>query len=128
MRLLLDTNIFIWWTEDSPKLYKTIRDAIADPVSELYLSTASVWEIVIKHQLGKLTFPEPLDQTIPHAMAHYGLGRVPIELTHLFKLHQLPPHHRDPFDRLIFAQALFEGFTLATSDALARNYNVPLLL
>ena len=127
MKLLVDTHIFIWWTQDSQKLSPAVRSAIADPGSALYLSTASIWEIIIKQQLGKLKFPEPLEQSIPQTISHYGLSLLPIELSHLFRLQGLPLHHRDPFDRLLVAQAMAENLTLATSDTPLSAYGIPLL-
>ncbi len=127
MKYLLDTHIFIWWTEDSPRLPGAARAAIADAGSDIFLSAASVWEIAAKHQLGKLFFPTPLEKSIPEILAHDRITLLPIDLPHLFKFHQLPPHHRDLFDRLLIAQATTESLTLITCNACFKPYNIPTL-
>jgi PIN domain nuclease of toxin-antitoxin system len=127
VKYLLDTHIFIWWLDNSPKLPKAAHDVIADPASALFLSAASVWEIAAKHQLGKLFFPTPLEKTIPEILAHDRITLLPIDLPHLFKFHQLPPHHRDLFDRLLIAQASAESLTLITCDACFKPYSIPTL-
>jgi PIN domain nuclease of toxin-antitoxin system len=127
VRFLLDTHIFIWWSENSPKLPANAHAAISDPTSELFVSTASIWEIVIKTQLGKLSFPAPLEQTIPQTLFHYKMTLLPMQLTHLFRFHQLPLHHRDLFDRMLVAQALVESLTLVTVDKPLHAYGVTIL-
>ncbi|MGN6369654.1 MAG: type II toxin-antitoxin system VapC family toxin [Phycisphaerae bacterium] len=127
MKYLLDTPIFLWWIENSPSLPQSARAAIANPNADIFLSAASVWEIVTKHQLGKLFFPTPFEQTIPQILAHDRITLLPIDLPHLFKFHQLPNHHRDLFDRLLVAQALAESLTLITCNPTLHPYGVPLL-
>lgn len=123
MNLLLDTHILLWALANDPALESSARDAIVDARNRVLVSAVSAWEIVIKKALGKLRAPddlgeqliqrrfEPLDVTIPHALAVGGL----------------PDHHTDPFDRLLIAQARTEGLTLVTRDANVRRYDVAVL-
>ena len=127
MKYLLDTQVFIWWTEDSPKLPAAARAVIANPASDIFVAAASVWEIAAKHQLGKLFFPTPLEQTIPEILAHDRMTLLPIDLRHLFKFYQLPPHHSDLFDRLLIAQAATESLVLITCTECFKAYELPTL-
>jgi PIN domain nuclease of toxin-antitoxin system len=91
------------------------------------VSVASLWEIAIKVSVGKLYLPKPFDQLFPHTVQESGLSLLPIEARHLFPLSRLPYHHRDPFDRLLIAQALTEGLIIITRDPEFGPYGVPLL-
>lgn len=118
MRLLLDTHAFLWWCGDDPRLGDVERRAIRDGANEVFLSAASVWEMAIKQELGRLQVPEPASA----AVARLGFEPLPIAFAHAEATTLLPPLHRDPFDRLLVAQARTEGLTLVTSDPLIREY------
>jgi PIN domain nuclease of toxin-antitoxin system len=127
MRLLLDTHVFLWYITADPRLLVTLRGAIQDPANEVYLSVGSVWEAVIKHALGKLPLPEAPATYLPREREAHRIAPLPIEEAALVQLAGLPPLHRDPFDRILIAQALQHGLTLVTVDDAVRAYPVPLL-
>ncbi len=127
MRLLLDTHIFLWYISADPQLPVAFRDAIRDPANEVYLSAASVWEAVIKHALGKLPLPEAPAEYLPRQREAHRIATLSIEEAALAHLAGLPPLHRDPFDRILIAQALQHGLTLVTVDDAVRAYPVPQL-
>lgn len=127
MRLLLDTHVFLWYVTADSKLPATFLAAIRDPANEVYLSVASVWEAVIKHGLGKLPLPGPPADYLPQQRDAHGIAPLPIDEGVMPHLAALPPLHRDPFDRLLVAQALQHGMTLATVDADVIAYPVPVL-
>jgi PIN domain nuclease of toxin-antitoxin system len=117
MRFLCDTQHFIWTVENQPKLSSTATRILSDNSQLLYLSLVSVWEMVIKVSLGKLTFSKPLSQIVEEEFASNRFLPLEITLRHLKTLHALPLHHRDPFDRLIIAQAIAENLPVISSDA-----------
>jgi PIN domain nuclease of toxin-antitoxin system len=119
-RFLVDTHALLWWLTDDPALSKPARDAIADPAGEPLVSSASVWEIVIKQALGKLTVPDDLLERLPDE----GFGWLPVTAAHAWRVRDLPLHHRDPFDRLLAAQALLEHLPVVTTDARFGDYGV----
>lgn len=119
-RLLVDTHAVLWWLTDDPALPPTARDAIADPTREPLVSAASLWEIAIKRSLGKLTAPDDL----PDQIAGEGFACLPVSPAHAWRVRDLPWHHRDPFDRLLIAQALFERLPIVTTDAHFDAYGV----
>ena len=123
MRLLLDTNIFIWWDRQLRLVPAAVRAAIEDGDNEIFVSTASVWEIAIKRALGKLTFAAPIVDKV----RQLGFGLLPISGAHAEHAGGLPRHHGDPFDRLIVAQAQLEGLILATSDVALGRYGVAIM-
>ncbi|OAI55119.1 twitching motility protein PilT [Planctomycetaceae bacterium SCGC AG-212-F19] len=127
MRLLLDTHIFLWYITADPLLPDALRDAIRDPANEVYLSVASVWEAVIKHALGKLPLPRPPAEYLPQQRDVHRIASLPIDEGAFVHLASLPPLHRDPFDRLLLAQALQHGLTLVTVDDAVRVYSGPFL-
>jgi len=124
MRLLLDTHVFLWWVEDAPELSAKARKGLADPAHEVFLSLASCWEMAIKLSLGKLKVARPLERLIPDQLAANGFRQLSIEFRHVVRVAQLPFHHRDPFDRLLVAQALEEGVTVVSADPVFRMYGV----
>jgi PIN domain nuclease of toxin-antitoxin system len=124
MRLLLDTHVFLWYISADPQLPVVFRDAIRDPANEVYLSVASVWEAVIKYALGKLPLPEAPAEYLPRQREAHRIAPLPVEEAALAHLAGLPPLHRDPFDRILIAQALQHGFKLATVDGAVRAYPV----
>ena len=123
MRLLLDTHTFIWWDTDPDKLSVIASRFLHDEEHELFFSVASAWEMQIKLQLGKLKLDIPLAEMI-EAQRVNGLEILPIALSHVLALGELPTHHRDPFDRLLIAQANAEGATLVSKDSVFANYSV----
>ena len=127
MRPLLDTHVFLWYISADSLLPVAFRDAIRDPANEVYLSVASVWEAVIKYGLGKLPLPEAPAQYLPRQRQAHRIASLPVEEGALVHLASLPPLHRDPFDRILIAQALQHGLKLATVDDAVRADTVPLL-
>lgn len=124
MRILLDTHVFLWWNEADPKLSKRASALLADARNTLLLSTASALELVVKIQAKKLTLPEPPSVYVPTRTAHYGIEILPVTLAHVLAVSALPLLHRDPFDRLLIAQALVEQVPILTMDAEIRRYAV----
>lgn len=122
MRLLLDTHVFLWWREASPRLNEESVRTIGG-ADVVFVSSASAWEIAIKVALGKLTIPGPLEA----AMEESAFEGLPIMFSHAAAVAALPPHHRDPFDRMLVAQALAEGLTIVTHDRRLEPYGVPVL-
>jgi|SRR5215213_1682079 len=127
MRLLLDTHIFIWWADQPEKLSPATLSALEDETNELLLSVASVWEMQIKIQLGKLKLSLPLKQLLKNQQEINDLTVLPVTLTHVLALNALPFHHKDPFDRLLIAQSIEEELTVVTIDSQFSGYSVKLL-
>ncbi len=127
MRLLLDTHVALWAIVDSPRLAEHARRLILDPANSIHISTASVWEITIKHMLGKGGMPVSGTQAAAHFQAA-GYIELPIVNAHVALLETLPPHHSDPFDRLLIAQALAEPLRLLTHDATLKPYSDSIIL
>jgi PIN domain nuclease of toxin-antitoxin system len=127
MNLLLDTHVLIWLIEGNQNLSQTARQAIADDHNRVNLSIASLWEITIKVSLGKLQLGLPLEQIVENFLLPSGIEILPIHLPHLLVLRDLPPHHRDPFDRLLIAQAKSESLTLISDDRSFGLYTVETL-
>jgi PIN domain nuclease of toxin-antitoxin system len=126
-RLLLDTHTFLWWTADAADLSNRARKAIAAADSECWLSVVSVWELAIKISLDKLRLAQPLHRFVPEQLAANRIRLLPLELSHVTRVSDLPWHHRDPFDRLLVAQAAAEGLTLVTRDKALAAYGVTTL-
>lgn len=124
MKALLDTHAFLWWVTDASQLSDTAKAAIADPSNLLFLSSASVWEIVIKVGTGKLVLPEEPETYIPSRMASNRFESLPIQVSHVLQVAKLPDLHRDPFDRVLVAQSQVEQMPILTIDALIRQYPV----
>ena len=118
MRLLLDTHVFLWWCADDAQLGEAERAAIRHGANEVFLSAASVWEMAIKQALGRLDIPEPASAVTERL----GIQALAVGFEHAEATLRLPPLHRDPFDRLLLAQAMVEGLTLVTQDPLVRSY------
>ncbi len=127
MKLLLDTQIVLWWANEPERLSKRVHTVLESRATTLFLSLASVWEMQIKIQLGKLTVRPSLEAVIADQEATNGLELLPITLQHILTLGSLPFHHRDPFDRMLIAQALQEGAILVSVDPVFSQYQVPLL-
>ena len=124
MRLLLDTHSFLWWVQDERALSAKARVAIADPDNECLLSLASCWEMAIKLSLGKLKLPVAIERFIPEQLTANGFRQLDIGFRHVARVATLAFHHRDPFDRLLAAQALEDDLTIVSSDAVFRRYGV----
>jgi PIN domain nuclease of toxin-antitoxin system len=127
MKLLLDTQIFIWWDSDSNRLPERYLHLCEDEANSLVLSVASIWEMQIKAQLGKLELDRPLQQIIYEQQEGNHLEILPVEAAHVFGLQALPTHHKDPFDRLLIAQAVIEGMPILSVDAVFGNYPIQVL-
>jgi PIN domain nuclease of toxin-antitoxin system len=127
MRLLLDTHVFLWYITADPKLPAPFRVAIQDPGNEVFLSAVSVWEAVIKCGLGKLPLPNAPAEYLPQQRAAHGISPLPVDEGAMSHLTGLAPLHRDPFDRLLIAQAIQHGLTIATVDPDIAAYPVSLL-
>jgi PIN domain nuclease of toxin-antitoxin system len=127
MDYLLDTQAFLWADTEPAKLSAQARAVMADPANRLFLSVASVWEMQIKNQLGKLPLRLPLEQLIEEHVSHGSLVTWQVGLSHVYELSGLPALHRDPFDRLIVATARLENVTLISSDPLVQQYPVSIL-
>jgi PIN domain nuclease of toxin-antitoxin system len=127
MKLLLDTHIFLWLNSEPETIPPAAYDACRDPHNQLYLSHVSPWEIQIKQQLGKLQLRAALSELIDTQSRENGLLMLPIELSHIYALSQLPCHHSDPFDRLLIAQARIESMVLVTVDRKISLYDLDTL-
>jgi PIN domain nuclease of toxin-antitoxin system len=127
VKLLLDTHAFIWWDGDQSKLSAAALGACQSLANSLHLSLASVWELQIKMQLGKLALRLPLADVLRDQQQQNGLALEPLTLEDILALSALPTLHRDPFDRLIIAQANRRGFHLVTHDPELARYPVPVL-
>jgi PIN domain nuclease of toxin-antitoxin system len=125
--LLLDTHIFIWLDIASPKLPPKTAVLLADKSNILMLSVVSVWEMQIKVQLGKLNLNQPLAEMIASQQQTNQIQILPVTLPHVLALQNLPMHHKDPFDRLLIAQAIVEKAILVSDDALLTQYPVTIL-
>jgi PIN domain nuclease of toxin-antitoxin system len=121
-RLLLDTHIFLWWRGEPSRLTSEVRNSVA-AADIVFVSAATAWEAAIKASLGRLKFPD----TIEAGVLASGFERLLITFSHAEHAANLPPHHRDPFDRMLVAQARAEGLTLVTHDRLLESYDVEIL-
>jgi PIN domain nuclease of toxin-antitoxin system len=119
-KVLVDTHAVLWWLSDDAALSVAAREALADPANEPLVSAASVWEIAIKRALGKLTAPDDL----PDLIDGEGFSWLPITPRHAWQVRELPAHHRDPFDRLLIAQAMTEQLPIITADKRFDDYAV----
>ena len=124
MKVLLDTHTLIWFVENSPKLSTTASDLIADEGTERIVSIVGLWEIAIKHSLGRLALSLPLDEFIATHLPADKVSLLPISVPHILTFAQLPWHHRDPFDRLLVAQAITENIPIISADTALEAYAV----
>jgi PIN domain nuclease of toxin-antitoxin system len=122
--LLLDTHSLLWYYFGDPKFSATARAAILDPQNETLVSAVNFWEIAIKLSTGKLTLTESFDDFIQHAIHDNGFKTIPIEPRHAAELIGMPYHHRDPFDRMLIAQAKVEGLSVVSRDAVFDLYPI----
>jgi PIN domain nuclease of toxin-antitoxin system len=124
VKLLLDTHAFLWWVGASRELSRKARTAIGSARNECFVSVASAWEIAIKVSLGKLRIEGALDRFLPEQLAVNGFLALAIDLKHTARVATLPFHHRDPFDRLLIAQALEEDLKVVTADSTFADYGL----
>jgi PIN domain nuclease of toxin-antitoxin system len=127
MKLLVDTHVFIWWDAEPAKLPSQILALCEDRANTVLLSVASLWEMQIKVQLGKLKLTLPLATLVINQQQTNGVEVLPITVEHVLALDDLPPHHKDPFDRMLIAQATAEDATLITNDPVFPKYSVKLV-
>jgi PIN domain nuclease of toxin-antitoxin system len=123
MKLLLDTHTFLWFTNESPQLSIDAKNLLESDV-DLLLSIASLWEIAIKVSIGKLTLPDEYDNFIPQQVSLNDIEILPIGMAHLAIVTNLPFHHRDPFDRLLIAQAIVEKVSIISADTVLDSYGI----
>lgn len=123
-RILLDTHVLLWWLADDPKLGTNARDLISNGNNEIYVSAASSWEISIKKRNGKLTGPDNIDSIVEQER----FIKLPVSLVHGEAAGQLPDHHRDPFDRMLIAQAQTEKLTILTADEKIQQYDAAVIM
>ena len=123
MHLLLDTHTLIWWLAKNPTLSNTAKDAIANPDNIVFVSAASAWEITIKKSLGKLQAPDDLRQQLEKQR----FTPLAIDIDHALAIKQLPHHHKDPFDRILIAQAIHERLTIVSRDRIFKSYDVAII-
>ncbi len=127
MRLLLDSHVFLWWLRDDRRLSRRARAAIAAPGASVVVSAASIWEIAIKLSLGKLQWRDRPGATLERSITACGFGELPVTARHAATVRNLPPHHGDPFDRLLVAQALTEDLRIVTADDVFALYGAAVL-
>ena len=127
MTLLLDTHVLLWWLDDNPRLGARARAAIADSDNTVWVSSATAWEIAIKTGLGRLEMSEPPEEALPREIERGGFRPLAISVEHALAVRTLPHHHRDPFDRLLIAQAMAEDLRLVTADRAFADYDVSLI-
>ncbi len=122
MRLLLDTHAFLWWLTDDERLSRRARRVIGDGANEVFVSAASAWEIAIKTRLGRVRLPEDVERYIPDQLEQNAFQVLPVRLGHALRVAALPDVHRDPFDRLLVAQALVESLAIVSGDRNVASY------
>jgi len=124
MKILLDTHTFLWWITDAPQISATARELIGDGHNELYWSAASSWEVSVKYALRRLPLPDAPERFLPFELAQNRIESLPVIDAHAFQAGQLPRHHRDPFDRMLIAQAQVESLVLLSNDPQLSLYDV----
>lgn len=124
MNVLLDTHVLIWWSISPSNLSENVYKLLDDQVNNLFFSLASIWEMQIKLQIGKLTLNLPLPELIEDQCKTNGLQLLPIETSHIYALNNLPSHHKDPFDRLLIAQGIVEQIPIVSIDEVFDNYPI----
>ena len=124
MKLLIDTHIFLWMNGDTSKLSQNFKILSNSGEYDFYLSVASAWEIQIKYQLGKLSLPLPIEDLVNKNQLESDIHLLPIELAHISYLEQLPQHHKDPFDRMLIAQAGYENIPIVSADVQLDAYGI----
>lgn len=125
MRVLLDTHAFLWWASArGARLSERARELLSDGATDASLSIASVWEIAIKVGAGRMVLPDAPERYVPDRLRRYGFDLIPFEVSHAIRAGALPPVHRDPFDRMLVAQAQIEDLPILTADPAISRYDV----
>jgi len=122
MKVLIDTHVLLWGLQDEAKVSRRVRTLL--PKADVWISVASVWEIVAKVQVGKLTLPSPVGEYLTAKLKENGVSVLPLMFDHVKRLEEIPLHHRDPFDRILVAQSLEEDLPLVTADPVFAKYPV----
>jgi PIN domain nuclease of toxin-antitoxin system len=124
---LLDTNVLLWLLAGSDRVSQPTRDLLADPLNEVFVSAASAWEIAIKASRGRLSVPPNIAVWLPDQLAANRLTPLPVTIAHAAGFEHLPPHHADPFDRILIAQALAQNIQIVTGDRQLERYGVQVI-
>ncbi len=124
MKVLLDTCAFLWITTDDAQLSETARQIFKNPYNEIFLSSVSAWEIIVKNGIGKLPLPSLADEFIASQRIKHEIDSLPLTEKAVFHLNKLPNYHKDPFDRMLICQAIEHDLTILTSDSLIVQYPV----
>lgn len=124
MNILLDTCTFLWLVADSPELSENARRLFAEPDNDVYLSVASAWEIIVKHNLGKLSLPQPPHEFIKNNRIRHRIETLSLDEAAVLQLSRLPEYHKDPFDRILICQAIAGSLTILTPDSHITRYPV----
>ena len=127
MRALLDTHSFLWAVGEDDQLTPAARELITDGDNEIFLSVVSAWEISIKYSKKRLTLVSPPGVYVPDRLRLFGIQQLPVTLGHATQVAELPFHHRDPFDRILIAQAQLEGMPIITSDRNIASYDIEVI-
>jgi PIN domain nuclease of toxin-antitoxin system len=125
MNVLLDTHALLWALTDESKLSERVRNLL--PNASTWFSIASLWELLIKAQIGKIPLPKPTGPFVMSKLAFNGVQILPVSADHVLRIESLPMHHRDPFDRMLIAQSLHEKLPIVSSDIVFRRYDVELI-
>jgi PIN domain nuclease of toxin-antitoxin system len=124
VNVLLDTHAFLWWITDSARLSPAARRILSLSSNQVFWSAASAWEVGIKYALGRLPLPQPPEDYLPRHLELNAVARLPIAEAHGYRAAALPPHHADPFDRMLVAQAQLEDLVVLSADPRIRQYDV----
>ena len=127
MKILLDTHIFLWFISDNSRLSPNVQSVIQDTKNTVYLSAVSIWEVIVKYQLGKLQLPESPEIYLPKQRDRHQISSLPLDEGSVAQLASLPSLHRDPFDRMLICQALQNNLTMATEDKAVKAYPITVL-
>lgn len=125
MKILIDTHVLLWGLQEESKLSSTVRALL--PASDVWISVASLWEIIAKVQIGKLTLPTPVSGYLAKKLKENGVSVLPLTFAHVRRLEEVPLHHRDPFDRILIAQSVEEKLPIVSSDIIFQRYDVELI-
>ena len=127
MRVLLDTNALLWWITSADRLSDRARWAIEEPTNEVMVSAASAWEIAIKAERGRISLPLPAERYVPDVLTRHDFRSLDVRMAHALRAGSLPVHHRDPFDRLLIAQAQLEDMPIVSADPAIGRYDVEVI-
>jgi PIN domain nuclease of toxin-antitoxin system len=127
VKVLLDTHVLLWWLVDDPRLSERARQVVSDPSAAVYFSAVSSWELAIKFALGRLELPAPPRSFVPRVLQEQSIRSLDITHAHALDVADLPAHHRDPFDRLLVAQARVEKVGIVSGDPIFEEYGVPVV-